>query len=50
MKEVLSTLIGIGVGLYLYESNLIFLPGQFIEKASDVLSGINETIATLDEK
>jgi len=46
MKEVLSTLIGIGVGLYLYESNLIFLPGQFIEKASDVLSGINETIAT----
>lgn len=39
-KDFLSTLIGLGVGFYLYESNLIFIPGQ-------ILNSFNNAVGTV---
>ncbi len=46
MKELCSALIGIGIGLYLYQSNLIFLPVKAWEAASNVVSQIDEKIGS----
>ncbi|NUM33309.1 MAG: hypothetical protein HUU50_02095 [Candidatus Brocadiae bacterium] len=46
MKEVLSTLIGIGFGLYLYQSNLIFLPGEMMKDLSNALSQLDQKIGS----
>lgn len=39
-KDFLSTLIGLGVGFYLYESNLIFIPGQIVNQFNNAVSTV----------